>query len=155
MDVTYCDVNEAMAVEGPELRTSFDTAAEDIGPFWGRFMAQGWLDRLPHSDPGALYAVYCDYASDFRGAYTMILGMRAHPAEPITPGARRVPIPSGRFAKVAFAGDPRSVVWEAWRFVNERWDRNEERRYAADYEQYSLAAMTPRYAEGEIFVGLR
>jgi predicted transcriptional regulator YdeE len=124
---------EDLIIAGPEIRTDPARAAADIPALWERF-----LRDAPQGGP--IYAVYTDYESDHRGAYTMVLGRVG--AE----GARRVVIPRGRYARFTVTGDPAQVVWRAWRFINSEWPG--QRRYAADYERYDGDAI-------EIAVGLK
>jgi predicted transcriptional regulator YdeE len=125
---------EDLVIVGPQIRTDPARAAGDIPALWQRF-----LRDAPHGGP--IYAVYTDYESDHRGAYTMVLGREDGAGE------RRIVIPAGPYARFTVQGDPAQVVWQAWRFINGDWPGRTERRYAADYERHGGAAI-------EIAVGL-
>ena len=147
---------DATRICGPHIRTSAARAGDEIGPLWQRFFAEGWLDRLPRmSDDSQLYAVYTDYESDFAGAYTMILGVAVRPEADVPEGARSIVIPTGKYARFAFEGDPKAAVWGTWNMVNTTWERRSERLYAIDFETHTLATMRPYYSEGAVVVGLR
>lgn len=143
-------------VVGIALRTSEETAAEDIPAFWQRFMQEGTAAALPHrSDDASVYAVYCDYESDHRGAYTMVLGVAVDAAAAAPAGTRSVSVPRGRYARFVAEGDPSRVVWETWVHINEAWSRRRERRYLADFERYAPDAMSEGKVRVEVLVGLR
>lgn len=148
-----------LAILGPALRTSPERAAQDIPGFWQKFLSEGWLERLPRrQDDAAVYAVYCEYERDHTGPYTMILGVAVNNDEASAPaGARRVQIPTGRYARFGAKGDPAQVIWRAWQHINSDWMERNQRRYAADYERYplsALASMATGSVEADIVVGM-
>jgi len=55
-----------LVVVGWAIRTSAQTASADIPALWQRFS--------PDPTSPDVYAVYCDYETDARSAYTMVLG---------------------------------------------------------------------------------
>lgn len=131
--------DQDLVVHGIAVRTRPSTAMIDIPAHWQRFTAS------PVASP-EIYAVYCDYESDWRGEYTLVLGVAAPADAPVPDGQRRVTIPRGRYAKLAVNGDPTQVIVRAWDYLNTQWAQ--PRRYAADFERY-----TSRDA-AEIFVGV-
>lgn len=131
-----------LVVHGLALRTSPATAARDIPQHWQRFMAQ------PPIGEGPLYAVYCDYESDSRGAYTLVLGRAVAGDTKVPEGLRRVRVPAGACASFRAVGDPTQVIWKTWQHVNEGWPGRAQRRYIADFERYLSAT------EAEVVVGI-
>ncbi len=131
-----------VVIIGLGVRTSFERAATDIPALWQRVMQEGSLERVARrSDDPDVYAVYTDYESDYRGAYTMVVGVPVDPATPTPPGMQRAVIPAGSYAKVRAEGPPQEALWGAWRFFWETWPQRGERRYAADFERYDPAAL--------------
>jgi predicted transcriptional regulator YdeE len=159
MQVEYRQHEHDIIVIGPAIRTSQQSAAQDIPAFWQRVMRDQVLEPLARrADDPALYAVYCDYDSDHRGAYTMMIGVAADPQAPVPAGMRRAVIPRGRYAGFVARGEPSQAFWQTWNYISETWERRGERRYAADYERYSpaaLAAMMEGRAEVDVVVGMR
>jgi predicted transcriptional regulator YdeE len=146
---------EALVVTGPALRTSAEHAATDIPAFWQRFMDERWLERLERrADDPAVYSVYCDYESDFRGAYTMVLGIAAQDSAPPPNGARHVVVPAGHYAQFVAKGDPAQTLWRAWAYIGEEWPGRTQRRYAADFERHDLSSLGAADVEVTILVGL-
>lgn len=149
------EIQSAIIVIGPSLRTSARTAGDDIPDFWQRFLAE-FLPRLPRrADDKALYAVYCDYTSDFQGEYTMVLGVAGVDNATLPPDVRRVRIVPGKYERFVAEGDPAQVVWHTWLHINGEWDRRGERRYLTDFERYAPESMSGGNVKVDIFVGLR
>lgn len=140
-----------LTILGLALRTRPEDAAQDIPALWQRFFAEGVPGKLPALG-AEVYALYCDYEGDHRGAYTLVLGVAVAPDAELPAGMRRVRIPAGRFARFAVSGDPAQVVWQAWSHINGAWANQGERRYTVDFERYTKLA--PGDVTAEICVGL-
>lgn len=151
MHAEYLKQDEDLVIIGPALRISPEKASQDIPPFWQRFMQEHLPALKAERD---VYAVYCDYESDYRAPYTMVIGVRADAAAPVPEGLRRVVIPRGEYARFIARGDPAQAVFQTWVHIWESWERRAERRYGADFERYELAAMGRGTVEAEVLVGL-
>lgn len=154
MEALILESSADLVIVGIAVRTSPEGAAQDIPAAWERFMREGIADRVAGRIGDSIYAVYCDYQTDYRGAYTMVVGVEADPAAEVSDGMRRVRIPSGRYAQFVASGDPTHVIWQTWSRINEQWLKRGERRYIADFERYAPGAMTPQKVQAEIVVGL-
>src|SRR5262245_6150936 len=134
MNVEHTELSRDLVIVGLALHTDPQRAATEIPAHWQRFMSEA-IDRIPaRSGEETLYSVYCDYESDHRGPYTMVLGRAVDPETPVPSGLRRVRVPAGRYAKFLASGDPARVIWQTWSYVNERWEGRPRRRYIADVE---------------------
>jgi predicted transcriptional regulator YdeE len=133
-----------LVVIGLAQRLEASVAATEIPRLWQRFQREHALPRPPGD--AATYAVYCDYESDWRGAYTLVLGVAAAADAPVPAGMRRVAIPPGRYARFSANGDPAQVIWQTWMHINTVWCG--ARQYLADYERYTDD-------EAEIAVGVQ
>jgi predicted transcriptional regulator YdeE len=118
MQPEYIDWLDDLVIVGVSTRTSPATAATAIPALWQRFLANPPGPRVERqaSDP-AVYAVYSDYQSDFRGEYTLTLGVAVEPDAQVPADLRRVRVPRGRFACIHARGDPRDVIWRTWSFI--------------------------------------
>jgi predicted transcriptional regulator YdeE len=144
-----------IVIMGIAVRTSPPSAAHDIPALWQRFMHEDVAARLQRrGDDSSIYAVYCDYESDHRGAYTMDLGVAVDAAAAVPSSMRRVRIAKGLYARFLAKGDPKRVVWQTWADINERWQKPGERRYLADFERYDPASMAVDAIEAEVVIGL-
>lgn len=147
--------DQEITLVGPAMRTSAATAAADIAAFWQQFMEQDWPSRIPlQPGDGAIYAAYCEYESDHRGAYTMLLGVHA-PAGTQIEGLRTITVPPGRYARFVAQGHPSQALWQAWSHINEAWEMRGERCYAVDMERYEPGAFTLDGVTAEVLVGIR
>lgn len=154
MKSKHLHLAEDFGVTGIMLRTSPERAAVDIPQFWARFMGEDIPAKVRAKSDGWIYAVYCDYETDERGPYAMVLGVASEAGAAIPAGMRRVRVPFGEYASFAVQGDPAKVVWQAWMHVNTDWEGRKRRRYIADYERYATATLTPTTVEAEIVVGV-
>lgn len=146
MNVAIEQRPEDLTVRGYFVRTRPESAASDIPALWTKFMQSGLASR------GGIYAVYCDYESDDRGAYTLIVGVDAPEVE-LADGMRSVTVPSGRYAKVMVEGAPAQVVWKGWSFINTEWSDKKRRLYRADFERY-LPGAAVGAVRAELCVGI-
>lgn len=151
MKLTETALAHDLTIIGLALRTRPETAMQDIPALWGRFYQEGLAQRLAAVEQN-VYAVYCDYERDFRGAYTMVLGMACAADADISDGLRRVRVPAGRFATLAVSGDPAEVVWRGWSQINGEWPDKAQRRYVADFERYRRVSLGD--VDAEICVGM-
>ena len=151
MHAEYLKQDEELVIIGPALRTSTEQAARDIPAFWQRFMQESLPVLKGARD---VYAVYCDYESDYLGPYTMLLGVQVDAKASVPEGMSKVVIPRGNYARFMAQGDPAQVIWRTWAHVNGAWERRGERRYSADFERYALASMGQGPVEAEVLVGL-
>lgn len=153
--MTPTELAADLVVIGLPLRTSPERAVTEIGPHWQRFMREGIASTIAAKAGDAhLYAVYCDYESDHRGPYTMVLGVAVEPDTVVPPGLRRVRVPVGRYASFAAKGDPAQVIWQTWTYVSSEWKERERRRFIADFERYAPGAMSASSVDADVMVGL-
>lgn len=152
---TIVDAPKDLIVIGRSTETTPATAAQDIPALWQRVISEGLgPNGLAGAEVHQIYAVYCDYRSDARGPYTMVLGHAVGPEVEVPPGLRRVRIPAGRYLELDLEGDPRQVVWQAWSAINDPTHPLRPRRYIADYECYPVASLRPDFAAVQLRVGL-
>ena len=155
MTPDYIDILDDLVIVGTATRTSLQTAPTDIPALWQTFMQQDLVNSLPRrSDDASIYAVYCDYESDFSGPYTMVLGVAVDAHAAVPAHTRRARIPRGQFASFRAEGDPRQIIWQTWQHINERWDRRADRRYIADFERYAPESAGGDSVKADVVVGL-
>lgn len=152
--VTYVNRPADTFVLGLSVRTSKAEARHDIPALWDKLFREGWLERLPPAEDGAIHAVYTDYESDETGPYTMVLGVSVTRDVRVPAGLRRVAIPAGEHAVLRVEGDPEEVVFRTWEYVCTGFEGRARRRYSADFERYDLEHLRPGHARVEIAVGL-
>jgi predicted transcriptional regulator YdeE len=154
MKATPISLEADLVIVGLPLRTSPARATEDIPKHWQEFMGADIASQVSKKkDDGHVYAVYCDYEADWRGAYTMVLGVAVEPSSPVPPGLRRVRVPAGDYASFRANGSPTDVIWRTWMYINEEWSERGRRRYIADVERYKPGT-APDAVEADVIVGL-
>ncbi len=150
-----CVHQSAQQVIGVPLRTAYKTAAKDIPPFWESFYTDRIADRIPSKKSDAIMAVYTDYESDYKGAYTLIIGLPVLSLTDIPEGMVGITIPEGKFAHIEVKGDIKTAIPEAWQSIWDDEKLEEQRAYTFDYEVYAERAADPNNAIVDIFLSLK
>jgi predicted transcriptional regulator YdeE len=106
---------------------------EQIGDLWRRFHETGGPAGIAARVDESVYCVYCEYETDFTGAFTVLIGC-AVDADAETPaGMKRLAIEAGKFAVYEPVGELPKGVFETWAEI---WNTPLERRYQADFDRY-------------------
>ena len=127
-------------------------AGQDIPALWGKFMGEGIVQKIPNKVSEEVLCMYTDYVSDHNSDYTTILGCKVSSLENIPEGMVGKSIEGGNYEKVIAKGNlNQGVIFQAW---NSIWQKDWDRKYAADFEIYGANAMNPEDAEVEILVGI-
>ncbi len=150
-----CVHQSAQQVIGVPLRTAYKTAAKDIPPFWESFLSDRIVDRIPNKKSDAIMAVYTDYESDYKGAYTLIIGLPVLCLTEIPDGMVGITIPEGKFSHIEVKGDVKTAIPEAWQSIWDDEKLEEQRAYTFDYEVYDERAVDPNNAIVDIFLALK
>ncbi len=120
-----------MLVAGYTLRVSYDTL-EKIGPFHAEVIATGALKRIPHQT-GEMLAVYYDYESDYKGAYTLLYGHEVTERFDPPEGMTLIEIPDQEYKTFPIHGPMPMALIEKW---GEIWKMDIPRSYTFDMERY-------------------
>ena len=145
-------VRPAMMIAGLSLRTSYEKAMTDIGPFWGRAVAADLPRTVPGATSGALIGAYTEYSSDYRGEYTLVIGVPVTSTDGLPSGLVALQIPEGRYAQYRVAEAKNEAIATTWQKIWAEWPDRDKRAYAVDYELYEPGPQGPIV---EIFVGIR
>src|ERR1035441_1235283 len=85
---------------------------------WQRLFMEGVLNRIPDRLDQSIVAVYTDYASDWNGDYTYILGAKVKPGTKAPDGMVAVMVPTGKYVEFESARGPgQEVVPEVWKRI--------------------------------------
>jgi predicted transcriptional regulator YdeE len=151
----------AFDVIGIAART---TNLDEAGPngviprFWRRLMAEGLLDHIPNRIDTETIAVYTEYASDEKGAYTFVLGARVKPDTVAPEGMRSIHIPAADYVIFPTERGPvEKVVPQTWQTIWNSFppDGPMLRAFQADFELYGKAAMDPKNSQVFLYVGIK
>jgi predicted transcriptional regulator YdeE len=124
---------------------------------WQRLFMENLLSRIPDRIDQSIVAMYSNYASDWNGDYTYILGAKVKPGTKAPEGMVAKNIPGGKFEEfTSKRGRPEQLVPEMWKEVWAYFQSpgNPTRAYAADYEIYDDMS-DPTNVQVRLYVGVK
>lgn len=128
-----------------------------IGPLWQRFMQQNLAGHIPNRTDAALTVVYSNYASDEKGDYDYLLGVRVSSVDNLPAGMTSRKVEPATYAIVLTeTGQMPDVLQAAWGRI---WHMSPaelggKRAFVTDYEIYDARSADPANAQVEIHIGL-
>ena len=129
-----------------------------IGKQWARIFQEGVIEKIPNKTDHNIVAVYTDYAGDYNGEYTYVLGARVSSDADVPAGMVAKKIPSGKFAVFTSEKGPApKVVPATWLKIDSlpKTAVGGDRLYRADYEIYDERAQDPENLQVEVYVGIK
>jgi predicted transcriptional regulator YdeE len=147
-------------VVGIEARTNNAQEATGNGAIpklWSRLFAEGILDKIPDRADQSITVVYTNYASDWNGDYTYILGARVKPGTKAPDGMVLVTVPAGMYLEFESARGPGQevvpVLWKRiWAYFLD--STNPTRAYKSDFERYDMPS-DPNHVQANVFMGVK
>ncbi len=109
-----------------------------IGDLWRRFHAMGDAAAIPGRLSDTVICVYCEYASDAAGEFTVVIGCAVDPAGTLPEGMKLITVDAGGFAVFTENYTQPIPAAVAWAKV---WETPLERRYQADFDRYGEASV--------------
>ena len=150
---------DEFAVIGIEARTTNANEASGagvIGKQWQRFFSESLLDRIPDKIDSHIYALYTNYGSDEKGAYTFVLGAKVRPGTVAPSGMVLVAAPKGHYVIFTSERGPAAQVGvETWMRIW-AWPaelRNSRRAFHTDFEVHD-SQDDPQHSQVKIYVGI-
>jgi predicted transcriptional regulator YdeE len=147
-------------VIGIETRTNNakePTGNGEIPKLWQRLFNEGILNNIPDRTDQGITVVYTNYASDWNGDYTYILGAKVKSGTKAPAGMVSVTVPAGKYVAFQSArGTGQMVVPEVWKQI---WAYFQEpgspvRAYKSDFERYETPS-DPSSVQANIFMGVK
>jgi predicted transcriptional regulator YdeE len=128
-----------------------------IGKQWQKFFQDGIQQKIANRADSNLYAVYSDYASDRKGEFSFLIGVRVNTGATVPPGMVLKKVPAGDYALITSEKGPvGKVVPAAWQQVWALEDKDQlARAYKADFEVYDSRATDPQNSQVDLYVGLK
>ena len=150
----------AFEVIGIEARTnnSMESGADGAIPKqWQRLFTENVLPRIPDRLDQSIVAVYTNYASDWNGDYTYILGAKVKSGTKAPEGMVSAKVPPGRYEQFVSARGPSPQVvpdlWkQIWSYFHE--PGNPSRAYQTDFERYDDMS-DPKNVQARIYIGVK
>ncbi len=116
-------------------------SAQDLGDLWTRFCKEDVAARIHNKKSDDVYCAYTDYESDYRGAYTAMVGLSVHSLEDVPHGLVGREFEGGAYKKFETRGPMPNALISLWQDIW-RQDVTLKRRYSADFEVHK--AQDPR-----------
>jgi len=130
----------------------------EIGPLWQRFTQQNLAAQIPDRADARTLVVYSDYASDEKGDYSYLLGVRVTSIDHLTAGMTFKKIVPGTYAVLTTEQGPLVEVLQAeWKkiWAMQPAELGGKRAFLTDYEVYDARSADPQKAQVEIHIGLQ
>ena len=106
---------------------------------WERFYTTNLVEQIPNRvDSPLVYGLYHKYHSDFRGVYSLLIGVQVKTLDRTPENMSGVTIPEGRYLVFSSPGASPDVVVETWENVLAYFENPSDlkRAYTADFEVY-------------------
>lgn len=140
---------------GISIRTTNENgqASNEIAEFWGKFMSENILTKIPNKVDNEIYSLYTDYESDHTKPYTAILGCKVENLDNIPSGMVGKSFSGGTYKKTTAKGDlMQGLVVNQWSKI---FEMELDRTYDADFEIFGEKAQNPSNAEVDFYVGVK
>lgn len=145
---------KSFTIIGLSVRTTNENgqSGKDIPALWGRFMAEGIMEKIPNKISTDIYCIYTDYEKDHTKPYTTFLGCNVSSLEQIPDGLTGKQINTGNYIKRSAKGNIlQGLVFNEWLKI---WNSDIPRIFTADFEVYGEKAQNPENAEVDIFIAV-
>ncbi len=128
-----------------------------IAGLWQRFFAEQIYAKVPHRADNNIMALYCEYASDKDGAYTILLGVRVTRVDEVPAGMVVHHVPAQQYAVFTTEkGQMPGIVVDAWQKIWAQETAGDlKRAYHTDYELYDERSSDPQNAQVAIYIGIK
>jgi predicted transcriptional regulator YdeE len=126
-------------------------SSKDIGDLWAQFYKDKLLQKIPNQLSKDIYSIYTDYASDYLGDYTAIIGLKVSSLDVIPQGLIGRQFSGDYFTVVTAKGKMPDAVVNAWMEIWQRGD-SLRRKYTYDFEVYDEKSQNGDQSEVKIYV---
>jgi predicted transcriptional regulator YdeE len=144
----------ALTVIGISRRTSNadGRSMKDIPATWTDFLQRNAGAKIKNrSLPPAMFAVYSDYESDWRGEYSYLIGCGVTRAPVVSEGMEVRRIPAQSYAVFTAKGRMPDEVLAIWSMI---WLSGLPRTYTFDFEVYDQRFTNPEQKEVDVCVAI-
>ena len=127
-------------------------STRDIMATWENFLKTNASGKIKNrSLPPVMYAVYSDYAGDWRGEYTYLLGCGVSRVAAVPEGMETRRIPARTYAVFTAKGQMPDSILAVWGQV---WLSGLPRTYTFDFEVNDQRFMRPTGREADVCVAV-
>lgn len=127
-----------------------------ISGLWNRFYGEQVANTIPDKQGQEVFAVYYDYESDFRGRFTLLVGMRVASGTKPPLGMEYITVPAQNYTHFPTEkGEMPGNIITTWKKI---WDTTVKgdlkRKYSYDLEVYGEKAADPKSAVVDVYIAL-
>lgn len=141
---------EAFDVVGISIKTSRETATNDINALWEQFFKDSVGQHVANKIDDVIYCVYSDYEGDFEAPYRITIGYKV--SDTNAAGDFTIAHVKGQdYAMMSAAGEQPKALLETWNAI---WDSDLDRSYKTDFEIYGERFFQQGVNEVVIAIGL-
>ncbi len=124
---------ESFDVVGVSIKTSNETASEDINALWERFFKESVGQMVENRADDIIYAVYSDYEGDHTKPYRFTIGYKIDGEPNLDGSLTHVNVKAAPYAMMSAAGEQPKALIETWTAI---WQSDLDRRFETDFEVY-------------------
>jgi|RhiMetdeSRZDD1v2_1073273.scaffolds.fasta_scaffold561591_2 predicted transcriptional regulator YdeE len=150
-------------VIGIEVRTSYTeemAGKGEIAANWQKYYQEGIGPKIPNQrKPGVVLAVYSDYESDEKGAYSHLIGMEVSSLKEVPAGMAARTLPPATYAVVTSECGPiPDIIIDVWKQI---WSLGPEglsgkrRAFKNDFEVYDQRSQNPKDAQVDVYLSVK
>ncbi len=150
-------------VIGIEVRTSYSEEMAGKGKIagnWQKFYQEGIGSRIPNqTKAGVVFAVYSDYESDEKGAYSHLIGIEVSSLNEVPTGMVAKTLAPATYAVVTSERGPiPDVIIDVWKRI---WSlgpeslRGKRRAFKNDFEVYDQRSQNPQDAQVDVYLSVK
>jgi len=127
-------------------------SAMDIENLWKKFWGEEIQKKIPNKVSDDIYAVYTEYESDFKGAYTTTIGLPVLSLENIPPDFVGITIKAAEYQEFISKGRMPEAVFNTWVQI---WnDHDLDRAYTADFTVHGKKYYEGNRAEVTTYISI-
>lgn len=156
MDYEVVELKEKTVVGlTTRTRNSDEDMTSKIGSLWNDFYQKGIYASISNKANAKACGIYSDYETDVNGEYSVTVGCEVTNAMETSNHTIIKTIPAGKYAKFIVRGQMQKAVSDFW---EQLWkinfgDRNLERSYQCDFEEYQNGDM--ENAEIHVYISVK
>jgi len=142
---------------GISIRTTNENgqASKDIETIWGKFWDEKIVEQIPNKLNENIFAVYTDYETDFKGAYTTIIGLAVSSLENIPKDFVGITIKKATYRKFVSKGKMPEAVVKTWMEILGNHKLNQTRAYRVDFTIHGEKYYNGDAAEVATFISVK
>jgi predicted transcriptional regulator YdeE len=101
------------------------------------FYNENTSSQILNKESDEIYSIYTDYETDYKGKYTLIIGLKVNSLNSIPNGLVGREFEGGLYVKFVAKGERPNAVMETWKEI---WCKDKElnRKYSTDFKVYEV-----------------